>query len=127
MAGKRKTRKRRTGIPQGRAYLFAWVAQSPGSPPQVERVDILSEEHPTCMMAVVGSGTPPLPQLILVTSATGRDYPAAREKIIERIQRTQAFVWLLPWVEYWNRGAQRPSRASSVAQAFAQEGALPPR
>lgn len=109
MARKRTARKRRPYTPQGNAYLFVWVTQSPGSPPQLERAEILREKHPTRMFTAVGSGGPPQPQLILVASAAGRDYASARAKLIRRTQRTKSFIWLLPWVNYWERRSSPPT------------------
>lgn len=109
MAEKLRRKRKARLTSQGSAYLFVWVAQSPKSPPQMERVEILSERNPTRMFAAAGSGAPPPSQLILVTSATGRDYISARAKLIRRIQRTQSFVWLLPWVEHWEGRSSRPS------------------
>lgn len=116
-----------SGRSRGDAFLFAWVSQPPGigQPPQLERVEILSERNPTRMFKRAGSAEPS-PRLILVMSATGRDYQTARAKLIRRIRRTPALIWMGPWLDHWEQGSQdhRPppskSPPMSLTKAMAQ-------
>ncbi len=101
------------------------MTQQRGQVPQLESVDILSQRKPTRMIKPQGSDAPEQ-RFILVMSASGRDYPAARAKLIRRIRRTPTLIWMGPWLDHWEEASQdrrpppRPAPPMSLASAIAQ-------
>jgi|GEM_PF-3612248 len=109
------------------AFLFVSIVKQPGAgqPPRLVGADILSDGNPTqVQLPCPGHDNSALPQFILVTSTTGRDFGAARARLIRKIQATPLLTWLRPWTKYWAEGgqpqpAQQDRLATSDAPPFA--------